>query len=72
MRVAAELRHARFERIARARGFVEEHQEDGLVGQVAVRHAPLELALEIAGDIQQDVQFGIGPFLCGDPVSSLE
>ena len=46
--------------------------EDGLIGQVAVWHAPLELALEVARHIQQHVQFRVGPFLGGDPVSSLE
>ena len=72
MGVAAELGHAGFKRIPRARGLVEEHQEDGLVGQVAVRHAALELAFEIGRHVQQDVEFRVGPFLGGDPVSSLE
>ena len=72
VRVAAELRHAGFERVPRARGLVEEHQEDGLVGQVAVRDAPLEFPLEVAGNVQHDVQFGVGPFLGGDPVAAFE
>jgi hypothetical protein len=46
VRVAPELRDAGFERVARARGLVEEYQEDRLVRQVQRGDAALELALQ--------------------------
>jgi len=72
VRMASELRGAGLEGVPRARGFVEKHQEDGLIGQVAVGHAPFELPLQVPCDVDHDVQLGVSPLFGGDPVSALE
>ena len=72
MRVAAQLRDARLEGIARARGLVEKHQENRLVRQVAVRNPVLELPLEIAGNFQQGFNLGIRPLLRRDVILAFE
>ena len=68
MGVAAKLRHSRLERVTRARGLVEEHQEDGFIGQIAMWNARLEFTLQIAGYIEQDFDLCFAVFLRGDVV----
>ena len=72
VRVPAELRHPGLEGVPRARGFVEEHQEDGLIGKVAVGDVPLEFPLEVRRNVQHDVEFRVTPFLRCDPVPALK
>ena len=68
MGVAAKLRDSRLERVARARGFVEEHQEDGLIGQIAMRNARLELTLQVGGYVEQDFDLCFAVFFRSDVV----
>lgn len=53
--MSPQLRDACLEGIAGARGFIEEQQEDGLVGQVAMRLAVLETALQVGRHAQQSL-----------------
>ena len=61
VRVAAELRHRGFRRVARARALLEKHHEQRLVLQQPVRLAQRKPALQVARHIQHGFQFFLRP-----------
>lgn len=71
MRVAAELGDAGLEGIARAGGLVEKQQKDGLVRQVAVRHAFLEHEFQLGRRLQREFEFLAAPILRRDVGTNL-
>src|SRR3990172_3597996 len=65
--VAAQLGDAGLEGIARARGLVEENQENGLVGKIAMGLAATEAPLQVLGDLEQGLDLRLAPLLRGNP-----
>ena len=72
MRMAAKLRDPGFKRIARARGFIEEHQENGLVRQIAMGNAVFEHALQLRRQLQRHLEFVFAPILGGNVIFAFQ
>ena len=71
MGMAAQLGHAGFERVARARGLVEENQERRLVREMQRGDTAPEFGLEVVSRIERELDLVVRPVLCHEPVAAL-